>query len=161
MSANTGPTWRDSLNKRILLDNGAYTIKFSSANEAKPQTIYNAVGKDKKTRTVYIGNKLLDEMENGHTNIQITYPLIRGLLQDSDIETVIWKQIFSRFKKLEERASCLALSLPPVLPEIVENRFLEVAFEDFEFDALLMTSTHSMIREAAMNEYPLELNNPC
>ncbi len=33
----SGPTWRDSLNKRILLDNGAYMIKFSSANEPKPQ----------------------------------------------------------------------------------------------------------------------------
>lgn len=94
-------------------------IKFSSVNEVKPQTIYNAVGKDKKTRTVYIGNKLFDELENGHSNIQLTYPVIRGLLQDSDIETVIWKQIFSRFKKLEERASCLALTLPPVLPDIV------------------------------------------
>ena len=29
-------TWRDQLNKRIIMDNGAYMIKFSSANEAKP-----------------------------------------------------------------------------------------------------------------------------
>lgn len=64
----SGPTWRDSINKRIILDNGAYMIKFSSANEAKPQTIFNAVGKDRKTRNVFIGNKLLEELENGHTN---------------------------------------------------------------------------------------------
>jgi len=95
-------------------------IKFSSAAENKPQTIFNAVGKDRKTRNMYIGNKLWEELENGHSNIQVTYPLIRGLLQDSDIETVIWKQIFSRFKKFEEKNSCLALSLPPVLPELVQ-----------------------------------------
>jgi actin-related protein len=77
------------------------------------------VGKDRKTRNMYVGNKLWEELENGHSNIQITYPIIRGLLQDSDIETVIWKQVFSRFKKLEERASCLAMTLPPILPEIV------------------------------------------
>lgn len=65
----SGPTWRDSLNKRILLDNGAYQIKFSSASETKPSLLYNAVGKDKKTRNVFIGNKLLDEFENGHSNI--------------------------------------------------------------------------------------------
>ena len=52
-------------------------IKFSSAAENKPQTIYNAVGKDRKTRNMYVGNKLLEELENGHSNIQITYPLIR------------------------------------------------------------------------------------
>jgi actin-related protein len=62
------------------MDNGAYMIKFSSATENKPQTIFNAVGKDKKTRNMYIGNKLMEELENGHSNIQITYPLIRGLL---------------------------------------------------------------------------------
>lgn len=114
-----GQSWRDNLSKRIIVDNGAYMIKFSSAAENKPQTIYNAVGKDRKTRNMYVGNKLLEELENGHSNIQITYPLIRGLMQDSDIETVIWKQIFSRFKKLEEKASCLALTLPPIVPEIV------------------------------------------
>ena len=111
---------------------------------------------------MYVGNKLLEELENGHSNIQITYPLIRGLMQDSDIETVIWKQIFSRFKKLEEKASCLALSLPPIVPEVVQKRFAEVAFEDFEFDALFLSSTHSMIREAALLEHPLDLaDNPC
>ncbi len=132
-------------------------IKFSSASEQKPQNIYNAVGKDRKTRNMYVGNKLWEELENGHSNIQVTYPIIRGLLQDSDIETVIWKQIFSRFKKLEERASCLALTLPPIIPELVQNRFAEVTFEDFEFDALLMTSSHSMIREAAMQEHLMDI----
>jgi actin-related protein len=110
---------------------------------------------------MYVGNKLLEELDNGHANIQITYPIVRGLLQDSDIETVIWKQIFSRFKKLEERACCLALSLPPILPDIVTNRFTEVAFEDFDFDALLLTSSHSMIREAAMHELVGDINDPC
>jgi len=119
------------------------------------------VGKDRKTRNVYVGNKLFEELDNGHTNMQITYPIIRGLLQDSDIETVIWKQIFSRFKKLEERVCSLALSLPPILPDIVQNRLAEVVYEDFEFDALLLASSHSMIREAAMVEHSLDIGNKC
>ena len=53
--------------------------------------VFNAVGRDKKTRAFFIGNKLFDELESGHSNIAITYPVIRGLLHDSDIETVIWK----------------------------------------------------------------------
>jgi hypothetical protein len=59
-------------------------------------------------------------MDNGHSNMQITYPMVRGLLHDSDVETVVWKQVFARFKKLEERVSCLALTLPPILPDIVQ-----------------------------------------
>jgi actin-related protein 6 len=43
----------------------------------------------------------------------------------------------------------------------VQNRYAEVAFEDFEFDALLLSSSHSMIREAAMQEHPLDLQDPC
>lgn len=123
--------------------------------------MYNAVGKDKKNRNVFVGNKLWDEMEGGHANMQITYPIVRGLLHDSDVETVIWKQIFSRFKKLEERASCLALTLPPILPDIVQTRFTEVTFEDFEFDALFMSSSHSMIRETAMQEHQLDIGETC
>ena len=42
--------WKDQLNKRILLDNGAYMIKCSLASESKPFTCFNAVGKDKKSR---------------------------------------------------------------------------------------------------------------
>lgn len=29
-------TWRDNLSKRIVIDHGAYMIKYSSASEAKP-----------------------------------------------------------------------------------------------------------------------------
>ena len=34
-----------------------------------------------------------------------------------------------------------------------------MTFEDFEFDALFMASTHSMIREAAMSEHLID--GPC
>ncbi len=76
----SGPTWRDNLSRRIIVDNGAYMIKYSSASESKPSTIYNAVGKDRRTRNMYVGNKLLEELDNGHANLQVTYPIVRGLL---------------------------------------------------------------------------------
>jgi actin-related protein 6 len=43
--------------------------------------------------------------------------------------------------------------MPPVMPEMVQNRLLEVVFEDFEFDALSLVSSHSMIRLAARKEH--------
>ena len=42
--------------------------------------------------------------------------------------------------------------MPPVIPEIVQSRLLEVFFEDLEFDALSLVSSHSMIRLAALKE---------
>jgi hypothetical protein len=38
------------------------------------------------------------------------------------------------------------------MPEIVQGRLLEVIFEDIDFDALSLVSSHSMIRLAAMQE---------
>lgn len=38
------------------------------------------------------------------------------------------------------------------MPEIVQNRLMEVVFEDLEFDALSLVSSHSMIRLAALQE---------
>jgi hypothetical protein len=44
------------------------------------------------------------------------------------------------------------MTLPPVVPDIVNNRITEIVFEDFEFDAYLAVSSHSMIREAVLSE---------
>lgn len=48
--------------------------------------------------------------------------------------------------------SCLCLTLPPIVPDIVQNRLAEIVFEDFEFDAYLAVTSHSMIREAVLSE---------
>ena len=40
--------------------------------------------------------------------------------------------------------------MPPVIPDMVQNRIAEVVFEDFQFDALSQVSGASMIREAGM-----------
>jgi hypothetical protein len=45
-----GQDWRTNPNKRILMDNGAYQIKYSTATEEKARLCYNAVGRDKKTK---------------------------------------------------------------------------------------------------------------
>jgi len=141
--------WRDAPQKRILMDNGAYKIKFSTAADKEPMLCFNGVGKDRKSKNVYIGQKLWDELEAGHPNISITHPIIRGLLHDSDLESLIWKQCFQRIKKFDEKSSCLSLALPPVLPDVVEQRLFEMVFEDFEFDAFLRVSTHTMAMIAA------------
>ena len=82
--------------------------------------IYNAVGRSKKTGKVYLANKLRDELEKGAQNIQVTHPMVRGLLQDSDLQSIIWKQEFTKLgKKFDEKQSCLCMTVQPNLPELV------------------------------------------
>lgn len=72
--------WQESSAKRVLLDCGAYELKYSLATESKPHIVYNAAGRNKKTGKVYLGNKLREELDKGAQNLQITHPMIRGLL---------------------------------------------------------------------------------
>lgn len=51
--------------------------------------------------------------------------------------------------------------MPPVLPDLVQHRVAELVFEDFEFDGMFMASTHSMIREAAMQEHQGDIGDIC
>ena len=147
-----GSTWRDNPNKRILFDNGAYNIKYGTvATEGDPKTMFNAIGKDKSTFSFFVGNEVLEKLNKGHTNLKISFPLVRGLLHDSDIESMVWKRIFSQLgkKKLDEKSSWFCLTTPPVLPDIVLERYGEVIFEDFGFDAFFKTSGQSMLGEFA------------
>ena len=115
--------WHDSHAKRVILDNGAYELKCSLASDSKPHVVYNAVGRSKKTGKVYLANKLRDELEKGAQNIQVTHPMIRGILQDSDLQSIIWKQEFAKLgKKFDEKSSCLCMTVQPNLPDLVQER---------------------------------------
>ena len=92
----------------------------------------NAAGRHKKTGKVFVGNKLTDELDRGGTQILVSRPLTRGILHDSDLQSVIWKKLFQQFgKKFDERSSCLCLTGPPLIPELVQERLAELVFEDF------------------------------
>ena len=44
------------------------------------------------------------------------------------------------------------MTVQPNLPDVVQERYLEVVFEDMEFDSHLQASTHSMVQLRALNE---------
>lgn len=83
-------SWRDNPSRRVLLDNGASTIKFSLATADEPALMMNAAGLNKRTGKTHLGNKLREELERGTAHIQTLNPLIRGLLHDSDLESQLW-----------------------------------------------------------------------
>jgi actin-related protein len=118
----------------VLLDNGAHTLKCSLASDAKPHITLNAVGKHKKTQKTFLGNKLRDEFDKGFEHaINATNPIVRGLLHDTDALGALWKAEFAKVggKKFEESESCLCITVPPIMPDLVQNRLAELVFEDF------------------------------
>ena len=134
-----GAEWVSQANRRVIIDNGAGKIKCSLASDSKPHEAMSAVGRNKKTQKLYIANKLRDELDRGSRhNIAITNPIVRGLWHDTDMLSVIWKQEFTKIggKKFDESESCLCLTVPPVIPDMVQTRIGEIVFEDFQFNAL-------------------------
>ena len=120
--AGKAAEWHTQTNRRVLLDNGAGSIKCSLASDSKPHIVLNAVGRNKKTQKLYVGNKLRDELDRGAGhNISITNPLIRGLWHDSDMLSAIWKTEFNKIggKKFDESESCFCLTVPPIIPDVM------------------------------------------
>jgi hypothetical protein len=48
-------------------------------------------------------------------------PIVRGLLHDTDSLGVIWKSEFAKVggRKFDEKESCLCLTVPTLMPDIV------------------------------------------
>jgi len=58
--------WRDNASRRVLMDCGAYELKYAlGTSDAKPIVAFNAIGRSKKTGKVYLGNKVREELEKG------------------------------------------------------------------------------------------------
>ena len=82
---------------RFLLDNGAYMIKGSlGGGLSESGSYFNAVLKDKhgpKSANLVLGNQALSDIQEGRfnpRNQQIVHPQIRGILQDSNLQNLIW-----------------------------------------------------------------------
>ena len=87
--------------------------------------------------------------------------MIRGLLHDSDLQEMLWKQAFSSIGGITPSDSCLCLALSPFAPTEIKDRIAEIAFEDLGFDALYLTMTTNMVQQFAMEKNKTELNPHC
>jgi len=87
--------------------------------------------------------------------------MIRGLLHDSDLQEVIWKQAFASIGGVSPSDSCLCLAISPFAPTEIKERFAQMAFEDLGFDALYLTMTTNMVREFALEKNKSEMNSHC
>lgn len=94
----------------FLVDNGAYMIKASLAGQIDPHIHFNGIIKDRTGRSkTLVGNEAFKAMHDGTFNsrlMQIVHPQVRGLLQDSDIQSLIWKNVFSSL--LSSKTSTIA-----------------------------------------------------
>jgi len=87
--------------------------------------------------------------------------MIRGLLHDSDLQEMLWKQAFVLLGGLSPHDSCLCISFSPYVPYEIKERYAQMAFEDLGFDALFLTMSANMVQQYAVNKNIEELNPYC
>ena len=63
-------------------------------------------------------NEIFDEFEKGNSLV-LQNALARGLLHDSDLQLVIWRETLNKIKKFDASKSCLILAMQPLLPDII------------------------------------------
>ena len=58
-------------------------------------------------------------------------------------------------KPVEEEESCFCMSAQPLMPDMVLERYGEMIFEDFKFNACLIGSSAGMAYKYAMGHVPV------
>ena len=68
---------------------------------------FNGIVRDKAKNTLHYCNKALDLMHEGFETrtMSVVHPQVRGLLQDSDLQSMIWKNVFSQVLDPKDKIS--------------------------------------------------------
>ncbi len=153
---NKNSSWINNPDKIILLDNGSYEIKHSTANpDVKIKKFQNCKFSDKSiTESAYYINDINDDIDQ-LMNINKNYqrPLSRGLLYDIDLECDIWDQLLTKNYGSNCSEQMLMFTHTPLAPDNVLESYFQIVFEYFGFNASIKSLPHVFTAMQAKNKY--------
>lgn len=152
--------WQNNLDRIILIDNGAYDIKFSTANQ-KTQIRRMQNAKFVERNFNYENRYYIEDIDNfglsNSANIKNNFvrPLKRGLLYNIDVEIEIWEEAFTKLSSNEKyNDNMLIFTHTPFCPEKVLESYLEVIFEYFSFDSCIKSLPHLFTSIYSQKAFP-------
>jgi actin-related protein len=139
MTSNTS-TWRETNGKRIVLDNGSFKIRVGLAG-LKDETFQqgrNLIAHQKRSNDTLIGyecEKVLNE-----SSFRYSKPHVRGVLTNFDTQLTIWAKMFhDLLEDKNGKGYSLTFINPYLLPSRSKEKFLEILFDFYSFNAVLPT----------------------
>jgi actin-related protein 6 len=121
----------------IILDNGAYNIKYGTEISNEPNTMYNCSAKLPKQMNIFIGDQIEDIKTDG-SSVTYSRPFERGYLNNLTCEVEIWNRLFSKHVMNITPSDCnLILTEAPFTPNSLQNDMNELIYEDFGFKSSL------------------------
>jgi actin-related protein 6 len=160
--------WHTSSDKVILIDNGAYEIKHSTASHRTPIRKFQnckIFEKLNNNDTAYFIEEIGSDfpMENVSTiGKNFSRPLSRGLLCDVDLECEIWEEIFAKYySKIKSKDTSYSDNMmiythTPMAPDEVIEGYFEIIFEYFGFNACIKSIPHVFSAIYAKEKYNIE-----
>ncbi|KAF3036170.1 Actin- protein 6 [Didymella heteroderae] len=133
-----------AINKTLVLDNGAYTLKAGlvpSNSQSTPSyddcsVIPNCIARSHRDKCTYTASELDDCKDFGE--LAFRRPVEKGFIVNWEAEKAIWEHEFMGAKealRCEPRETNLLLMEKPNCPKELQKNCDEIVFEQFEFAA--------------------------
>lgn len=147
----------------VVVDNGGGLIKAGIGGERDPTYVVpNCTARPSSSKKWLVADQLLSPSED-LTSATLRRPFDRGHLINPDLQSSLWAHLFSNLLKINPVASSLLLTEPLFTLPSIQRAVDEIIFEDFNFGALFVADSPSLVHlyEASRRPYGLVSKAQC
>ncbi|KAI3446735.1 hypothetical protein Pfo_003400 [Paulownia fortunei] len=147
----------------VVVDNGGGLIKAGIGGERDPTCVVpNCTARPSSSKKWLLADQLLSPAED-LTTATIRRPFDRGHLINPDLQSSLWAHLFTNLLKIHPPNSSLLLTQPLFTLPSIQRSIDEIIFEDFNFKALFVADSPSLVHlyEASRRPYGLVSKAQC
>ncbi|XP_051132267.1 actin-related protein 6 [Andrographis paniculata] len=129
----------------VVVDNGGGLIKAGFGGERDPTCVVpNCTARPLSSKKWLIADQLLSPTED-LTSATLRRPIDRGHLINPDLQSSIWAHLFTTLLKIHPPSTSLLLTEPLLTLPSIQRSVDEIIFEDFNFKALFVADSPSLV----------------
>ncbi|XP_057768920.1 actin-related protein 6-like [Salvia miltiorrhiza] len=153
----------ETMSNVVVVDNGGGLIKAGIGGERDPACVVpNCTARPSSSKKWLVADQLLSPSED-LTSATLRRPFDRGHLINPDLQSSIWAHLFTNLLKINPSTSSLLLTEPLFALPSIQRAVDEIIFEDFNFRALFVADSPSLVHlyEASRRPYGLVSKAQC
>ncbi|KAL6558506.1 Actin-related protein 6 [Orobanche minor] len=147
----------------VVVDNGGGLIKGGIGGEREPTCVVpNCTARPPSSKKWLLADQLLSPTED-LTSATLRRPFDRGYLINPELQSSLWSHLFTNLLKIHPPNSSLLLTEPLFTLPSIQSSVDEIIFEDFNFKALFIADSPSLVHlyEASRRPYGLLSKAQC
>ncbi|PIN09989.1 Actin-related protein - Arp6p [Handroanthus impetiginosus] len=147
----------------VVVDNGGGLIKAGMGGERDPVCVVpNCTARPPSSKKWLLADQLLSPAED-LTSATLRRPFDRGHLINPDLQSSLWSHLFTTLLKIHPPNTSLLLTEPLFTLPSIQRSIDEIIFEDFNFKALYVADSPSLVHlyESSRRPYGLVSKAQC